>query len=99
MNKDEGGRMKDEEFTSSSSFILHPLPSGTEGTESRVRLIPRLRVPRLVVLDVKTVAHDAARVGQGFDVARRHRLHEDVADRGRLDGPGDDGPGAGVGGH
>src|SRR3954452_5104380 len=64
-----------------------------------IRRVPRLRVARLVALDVEAVADDRAALVERLDPPHRHRLHEDIADARGLVRPGYDGAGAGVGGH
>ena len=66
--------------------------------DMRVRRIPLGGVARLVFLHVKAIADDRARFGERLPV-RRHRLHEDVPDRGPLDRPGDHRASARVGRH
>src|SRR5687768_11916553 len=51
-----------------------------ERPKPRVRLVPPLRLPRLVPLHVEAAPHDRPRLGQRLHVARGHGLHEDVAD-------------------
>ena len=64
-----------------------------------IRPVPFFGVARLEAFDGEAVADDGSGVGEGVDRADGHGLDADVSGRCRLNGAGDDGAGAGVGGH